>query len=571
MKQIVRAPSRTSSATTSAASASTERRTPSASSVSGGFHIATVLRAPGEPSSSISAKSVAPGQALGELDRVGDRRRRQQEAEVVRRAAAAAGAARWRRASRRRRGRRAPRRPRPRAGCARNAAPRLVVGQDPHVQHVRVGEDQVRVAPDRRARLARRVAVVDRRAAGRAAAARASARAWSCASALVGYRYSARASGSRHSWSSTGRLKASDLPDAVPVVTTTSDVGRRRERRRLVRPQLVHAARAQRLGDRRVQVVWERRSARLARACTAVVATSRSSSRPAASSASQGSTSRTDAHARSDTRTVVRTFHHSRFPAPRGRRRCPSSSPRATARRRSGRSSRRCGPAPRRRARCWSWTPTRPTGRPTVARARGRRRSSPRTRCCPSSARRAARATRCGARSASAAATSSSSSTATPASFGAHFVTGTLGPLLDEPGVEFVKACFRRPFGDDARGRRPRDRADGAPAAAPLLAGARRPAPAAGGRDGRAPRPALPAALLHGYAVETALLLDVHAAVGAARASPQVDLDVRLNDHQPLRALGAMADEVLAAAVRAHPGPRRRAAPRRAPADGREC
>ena len=30
--------------------------------------------------------------------------------------------------------------------------------------------------------------------------------------------------------------------------------------------------------------------------------------------------------------------------------------------------------------------------------------------------------------------------------FGEHFVTGTLGPLLFEPGVQFVKAFFRRPF-----------------------------------------------------------------------------------------------------------------------------
>ncbi len=40
--------------------------------------------------------------------------------------------------------------------------PALVVGQEPHVHHVRVGEDQVRAAPETRAVLARRVAVVDR-------------------------------------------------------------------------------------------------------------------------------------------------------------------------------------------------------------------------------------------------------------------------------------------------------------------------------------------------------------------------------------------------------------------------
>src|SRR4051795_188958 len=48
------------------------------------------------------------------------------------------------------------------------------------------------------------------------------ARAWSCASALVGYRYSARAVGLVSSAWSAGRLKHSDLPDAVPVVTMKS-------------------------------------------------------------------------------------------------------------------------------------------------------------------------------------------------------------------------------------------------------------------------------------------------------------------------------------------------------------
>ena len=41
-------------------------------------------------------------------------------------------------------------------------APALVVGEHPHVEHVRVGEDQVRTAPDPRPVLTWRVAVVDR-------------------------------------------------------------------------------------------------------------------------------------------------------------------------------------------------------------------------------------------------------------------------------------------------------------------------------------------------------------------------------------------------------------------------
>ena len=82
MKQIVRAPPRTSPASSSAASPSAERRVPSASSVSGGFQIAICRRGAGEPSLVDQAHVLEPGQALGELDRVGDRRRGEQEARL---------------------------------------------------------------------------------------------------------------------------------------------------------------------------------------------------------------------------------------------------------------------------------------------------------------------------------------------------------------------------------------------------------------------------------------------------------------------------------------------------------
>ena len=48
------------------------------------------------------------------------------------------------------------------AEAGEEVAPALVVGQDADVEHVGVGEDQVRAAADRRAVLARGVAVVDR-------------------------------------------------------------------------------------------------------------------------------------------------------------------------------------------------------------------------------------------------------------------------------------------------------------------------------------------------------------------------------------------------------------------------
>jgi glucosyl-3-phosphoglycerate synthase len=134
--------------------------------------------------------------------------------------------------------------------------------------------------------------------------------------------------------------------------------------------------------------------------------------------------------------------------------------------------------------------------------------------------------------------------------FSPHFATGMVGPLLREPDVEFVKGFFRRPY----------RRADGAEL------------PADGGRVTElAARPLLSAfypelagfvqplagevaarrSLLDripfatGYAVETAMLLDARDALGGTGRMAQVDLDVRLNRHQPLRRLGPMAYAVL--------------------------
>ena len=105
------------------------------------------------------------GRALGELDRIGDRRARQQEARL---AAVDRGDASQ---------------PPEHVGDVRaehaavdvrlvddherqvreQLAPGRVVGQDPDVEHVGVGEDQVRALADRRPLGSRGVAVVDRR------------------------------------------------------------------------------------------------------------------------------------------------------------------------------------------------------------------------------------------------------------------------------------------------------------------------------------------------------------------------------------------------------------------------
>jgi glucosyl-3-phosphoglycerate synthase len=132
------------------------------------------------------------------------------------------------------------------------------------------------------------------------------------------------------------------------------------------------------------------------------------------------------------------------------------------------------------------------------------------------------------------------------ANFGEHFVTGTLGPL-GVPGISFVKAYFRRPFGDQPEGGGRVTELMARPLLRrfwPDLAGLHQ--PLAG--EMAAPRRLLcTLPFSTGYAVETALLLDVRGAVGA-RGIAQVDLDVRINAHQSLRDLGPMADEVLAAA-----------------------
>jgi glucosyl-3-phosphoglycerate synthase len=153
--------------------------------------------------------------------------------------------------------------------------------------------------------------------------------------------------------------------------------------------------------------------------------------------------------------------------------------------------------------------------------------------------------------------------------FGAHFVTGLLGPLVCEPEaseVSFVKAFYRRPLAET-----------GMPAGGRCL-----PASVAGGERGEeeggggrvnhlTARPALamfypqlaevrqPLAgevaarrellerlpFVTGYGVEVGMLIDVWAKVGLEGIA-QVDLDEHRHTHQPLSALEPMARAVIA-------------------------
>jgi glucosyl-3-phosphoglycerate synthase len=134
--------------------------------------------------------------------------------------------------------------------------------------------------------------------------------------------------------------------------------------------------------------------------------------------------------------------------------------------------------------------------------------------------------------------------------FSPHFAVGMLGPLIREPGTKFVKGFFRRPYLRPDGTELP---ADGGRvtelAARPLLSAffpelAAFVQPLAGevaARRGLLQR--LPFA--SGYAVETAMLLHARDALGGTAGMAQVDLDVRLNRHQPLVQLGPMAYAVL--------------------------
>ena len=138
------------------------------------------------------------------------------------------------------------------------------------------------------------------------------------------------------------------------------------------------------------------------------------------------------------------------------------------------------------------------------------------------------------------------------ADFGAHFLVGMLGPLLTDPSVQLVKGAFRRPLRLDGV-----VLPDGGGRVTELMA---RPllslvAPDLGGFDQPlAGETAARRGLLEslpfpvGYGVETALLIDALRECGLD-ALAQVDLGTRLNRHQSLRELSAMALAVLCAGL----------------------
>ncbi|MFC6936582.1 glucosyl-3-phosphoglycerate synthase [Actinomadura yumaensis] len=132
--------------------------------------------------------------------------------------------------------------------------------------------------------------------------------------------------------------------------------------------------------------------------------------------------------------------------------------------------------------------------------------------------------------------------------FTSSYVTGLLGPLLDDPDVAYVKGCYDRPL---VTGERRVENGGGRVTELvarpvinlhwPRLAGVMQPL---GGEYAgrRSVLERLP--FVTGYGVEIGLLLDVYQEEGLD-AIAQVDLGRRTHSHQSTEALGIMSGQIL--------------------------
>ncbi len=132
--------------------------------------------------------------------------------------------------------------------------------------------------------------------------------------------------------------------------------------------------------------------------------------------------------------------------------------------------------------------------------------------------------------------------------FGAHFVTGLLGPLLTDPEVCFVKGAYERPLTIDGHFERGAGGRVTELVARPLinmhwpeLAGFVQ--PLAGEYAGRREVLELVPFVTH-YGVELALLVDLLELVGL-NAMAQVDLGHRVHNHQSVTMLGQMGAQIM--------------------------
>jgi glucosyl-3-phosphoglycerate synthase len=136
--------------------------------------------------------------------------------------------------------------------------------------------------------------------------------------------------------------------------------------------------------------------------------------------------------------------------------------------------------------------------------------------------------------------------------FSAHFISGTLGPLLRDERIAMVKAAYRRPF---AEGTTKREDGGGRVTelmAKPLfnlffpeLAGFVQPL---AGEFAATRELFMSLPFITGYGVEAGLMIDTLNHCGLD-AMAQVDLDMRQNRHQDLSNLGRMSYSVLRAVL----------------------
>ena len=133
-------------------------------------------------------------------------------------------------------------------------------------------------------------------------------------------------------------------------------------------------------------------------------------------------------------------------------------------------------------------------------------------------------------------------------SFGAHFVTGLLGPILSDDETMLVKACYRRPIGEQPTGGGRVTELVARPVLSllfPELSGVVQ--PLAGEVAVR--RDALEQLeLADGYGVEIGMLIDISHRFGPGSLA-QVDLDVRVHRNRPLHELAPQARDVLEVAI----------------------
>ncbi|WP_375476288.1 glucosyl-3-phosphoglycerate synthase [uncultured Jatrophihabitans sp.] len=138
-------------------------------------------------------------------------------------------------------------------------------------------------------------------------------------------------------------------------------------------------------------------------------------------------------------------------------------------------------------------------------------------------------------------------------SWGTHFVTGLLGPLLTDPAVVLVKGFYDRTLDDGSGNHTPQGGRVTELVARPLIAAlrpqlARVVQPLAG--EWAIRRDAFAGLWIPvGYGVEMSTLLDVHARHGVD-AVAQVDLGERAHSHQSVHDLGLMASEILGVTLR---------------------